>query len=410
VLRKVLFGVSVVSLAAVMGISAQEVVLDFPSWQAEEPGFAEWWHALIVDFEAQHPGVKINLYYVPYPGYVDSLTTRFAAGDPPDIVHLPARNFAAFAAQGWLEPLDELLAKTDILETWTTLQRTDMVWEGETQGVLLMGYGYVFYYNAKLLQDAGLEVPQNLDELIAAAKALTTGEVYGYGCTTTLHPNMYPDITKIVYGQGLCFEKDGALAFTDPAVLQAIEQYRELAKCAPQGLTTEMYREYFINGKIAMIMDGPWVLALLDRAPEEIRPYLKYARPPTLYVTGGSSNSIHIPRGLPSEKRDLVWEFIKLLATPEWQAKYTLMTRSPAPRKGVLTPEMAEAHPDLEFVNKLAAEAISTWPRSPNLLANYTLYAKLIAEAATKLIVTEEPTLAIMKELEERLHSEGLAP
>ena len=89
--------------------SAQGVTLDFPSWQAEEPGFAEWWNGLIGEYEARHPGVKVKLYSIPFANYVNQLTVRFAGQNPPDIVHLPSRNFASFASQQWLEPIDDLL-------------------------------------------------------------------------------------------------------------------------------------------------------------------------------------------------------------------------------------------------------------------------------------------------------------
>src|SRR5579862_5887677 len=94
--------------------SAQTVTLDFPSWQAEEPGFGDWWRGLIQDFESKHPGVKVKFYSVPFANYVNQLTVRFSGENPPDIVHLPTRNFASFASQNWLEPIDDQLKTTDI--------------------------------------------------------------------------------------------------------------------------------------------------------------------------------------------------------------------------------------------------------------------------------------------------------
>ena len=91
--------------APTAGAQGQGVTLDFPSWQAEEPGFGEWWKGLIQEYEAKHPGVKVRLYSIPFANYVNQLTVRFAGQNPPDIVHLPSRNFASFASQNWLEPM-----------------------------------------------------------------------------------------------------------------------------------------------------------------------------------------------------------------------------------------------------------------------------------------------------------------
>ena len=54
---------------------------------------------------------------MPFAQFVKQATVRFAAGSPPDIVHLPSRDFASFADQGWLETLDERLKSNDIPAT-----------------------------------------------------------------------------------------------------------------------------------------------------------------------------------------------------------------------------------------------------------------------------------------------------
>ena len=127
------------SLAATAPAIAQ-TTLEFPTWQAEEPGVSTWWKDLVAAYEKKHPDVKLNLQQVPFAQFVKQMTVRFAAGNPPDIVHLPSRDFASFADQGWLEPLDARLARTDIPANWPALQ-SEMHWNGKTQGVLLMGYG-----------------------------------------------------------------------------------------------------------------------------------------------------------------------------------------------------------------------------------------------------------------------------
>ena len=131
-----------------------------------------WWKELIAAYEKRYPDVKINLQQVPFAQFVKQMTVRFAAGNPPDIVHLPSRDFASFADQGWLEPLDDRLKATDIAANWPPLQ-SEMQWNGKTQGVLLMGYGGVLFYNEQKLKDAKLGVPKTADEWLAAMKATT---------------------------------------------------------------------------------------------------------------------------------------------------------------------------------------------------------------------------------------------
>jgi multiple sugar transport system substrate-binding protein len=165
--------------------SSAPVTLDFPTWQAEEGGFAVFWKEMKAQFEGKNPNVIIQLSNLPFAQYTDTLITRFSAGDPPDIVHIPTRTFGQYAAQGWFASLDNDFAKTDILQNWTALQKS-VVYKGQNQGLLLMGYGAVMFYNEKILNEAGVKVPANKDELIAAVKAIgaLNKDYNAFGLTT----------------------------------------------------------------------------------------------------------------------------------------------------------------------------------------------------------------------------------
>lgn len=385
-----------------------EVTLEFPSWQAEEPGFAQFWEYAIEEFEAKHPDVTVALNQIPFAQFRNSMITRLAAGNPPDVSHWPARNIPELAAEGWFEPLDDRLAETDIPETWTPLQES-MVHNGETVGVLLMGYGYLLFYNEALLEDAGVSVPTTLDELLEAARAVTDRDegIHGFAMVTQEHPNVYVDAAKFVIGEGERFMADGEYRFTEPAVVELIEKYRELGQLSPQGASSAFARQLLIDGRVAMLIDGPWVAATLEQADAEIRPHLKTARVPTTQVTGGPSNSVHIARDIPDYRKDIVWEFIRELTTPEAQKQYTMLTRSPAAREGVLSEAELANDPQLALINESAAQAVNTWPQSDNVNVNYSRFSDIVAAAMLQLI--QDPsadTLSVLEALEERLYSE----
>ena len=379
----------------------RSVELDFPSWQMEEPGAGEYWAEITKAFEAKNPGVHIKRQQIPFREYVDKLTVRFAGNNPPDIVHLPSRNFLAFASQGWLAPLDDVLAQTDVARTYTKMS-DEMRYEGKTYGVLMMAYGMMFYYNEKLLQDAKVAVPRSSDELLKAIAATSDAKAgrFGWGAPTTEHPNLYVEVGTWVTGEGASFFKGSQYNFTDPAVVRAVDKFRAAVKNAPKGTTSEQARQLFIDGKIAMLRDGPWVNAQIRKAPEATRGALKMAMMPFAHVPGGTSNSLHMPAKLDAEKRKYVAEFIKLTTTPEWQAKYTRMTATPAPRRDVLSAAELAASPDLALVNKAAAEAVNLFPENVTLRENYNEFAKVFGESGMKLITSERPTADIMKDLQ----------
>jgi multiple sugar transport system substrate-binding protein len=384
--------------------SAQGVTLDFPSWQAEEPGFAEWWKGLIGEYEARHPGVKVKLYSIPFANYVNQLTVRFAGQNPPDIVHLPSRNFASFASQQWLEPIDDLLKASDIASKWSKMQ-TEMSWTGKTYGVLLLPYGNLLYYNEKLLQDAGAKVPTTPAEWLDAMARTTNRDKGQFGLVTTTaeHPNMFIDAATWVLGEKQDWLKGNKYNFTDPGVVAAMDQFRKSLTYAPPGTNSASARQLFIDGKAAFLRDGPWAWATLQKAKPETRPLLKMAQLPFPVITGGASNSLHIPARLEAQKKKLVWEFIALAASPAWQEKYVQLTGSPAGRIGVIGPEQAKKDPHLGAITLAAEKAENLFPMQPALRENYNEFATLFSRAVVRMQSSSQPTDAILANLQKEL-------
>jgi len=377
------------------------IELEFPSWQIEEPGIADYWTELIKAYEARFPNVKIKKQQVPFREYVDKMTVRFAGNNPPDIVHLPTRNYLAFASQDWLAPLDADLAQTDVKATFTKLA-DEMTYNGKVYGVLMMGYGMMFYYNEKMLADAKVGVPKTSDELLKAIAVTTDANAgrFGYGAPTNEHPNVFVEIGTWVTGEGASLFKNGQYNFTDPAVIRAIDKFRVAVKSAPKGTSSEQARQLFMDGKIAMLRDGPWVAAAIRKAPDATRPSLKMGMMPFATIPGGTSNSLHIPAKIDPEKRKAVWEFIKMTTTPEWQAKFTLLTSSPAPRRNALPAAEVAARPDLVMINRAAAEAANLFPESVTVRENYNEFAKVFVESGMKLMTSDRPTADIMRDLQ----------
>ena len=377
--------------------SAQGVTLDFPSWQAEEPGFSEWWKGLIQEYEGKHPGVKIKFYSIPFANYVNQLTVRFAGQNPPDIVHLPSRNFASFASQNWLEPIDEMLKASDIPGHWSSLQ-SDMQWQGKTYGLLLLPYGNLLYYNEKLLQDVGAKVPTTPAEWLDAMAKTTNRDKGQFGLVTTTaeHPNMFIDAATWVLGLKQDWLKGNKYNFTDPGVVAAVDQFRKSLTYAPPGTSSAVARQLFVDGKAAFLRDGPWVWATLQKAKPEIRPVLKMTQLPFPVITGGASNSLHIPAKLDAQKKKLVWEFIALAATPAWQEKYVQMTGSPAGRLNMISTEQAKKDPHLAAITQAAEKADNLFPTQPALRENYNEFATLFSRAVVRMQSSTQPTEAIL--------------
>ena len=150
--------------------SANAQTLKFVSWQVDEAGTGDWWRNAIDKFEAENPGVTIEFTKVDRGAYADTMTTLFAGGQPPHIVHLASFEYQNFAENGWMENLDPWLEKDGIDLTGWAGQGT-CVWNDETACIMLLYFGFMMAYNPEILADAGVGVPTNFDEFLAAARA-----------------------------------------------------------------------------------------------------------------------------------------------------------------------------------------------------------------------------------------------
>jgi multiple sugar transport system substrate-binding protein len=130
---------------------------------------------------------------------------------------------------------------------------------------------------------------------------------------------------------------------------------------------------------------------------------LKVARVPFPKETGGTSNSIHMAANLAPAKRELVWRFMELAASPKWQSEYVLRSAAPAPRRGALPADAATRLPHLKLVMDAAASAVSVFPSHPAMQESYNEYASLFGRAMMRLITSDEPTDRVLANLQREL-------
>jgi ABC-type glycerol-3-phosphate transport system substrate-binding protein len=64
------------------------------------------------------------------------------------------------------------------------------------------------------------------------------------------------------------------LGHAHPAVVKAVDQWRQATGYAPKGTNSATARQLFIDGKVTFLRDGPWVWGALAKAPADVRPNL----------------------------------------------------------------------------------------------------------------------------------------
>ena len=388
------------AMALTAALPAEAQTLKFVSWQVDERGYGDWWNEVIAEFEASHPGVTIEFTKVARNEYADTMTTLFASGSPPDIVHLASFEYQSFAENGWLEDLDPWIADSDLdLASWAGQNKC--IWNGSTNCLMLLYFGFVMAYNEELLSDAGIAVPTTWDEYLAASRALTQ-DTDGDGLTDqfgTAHQtsggNQYlVEMLNYVLDAGAYWtDANGVPAMNSPEMVEGLRRWKTVITegLTPLDLSAGDVRQMFIEGSVALRLDGPWIYGVMQNAEAEVFEKLKLAAPPLDPPIGGSSNVLAMPSEIPDDRKQLVWDFITLVASPGSQERFAELGASPAPRPGAITDAARSAVPHfdllLETMDAAAAAGVDRIPTG--LEIQYNEFAKVVREEVQRMIIED---------------------
>ncbi len=164
---------------------------------------------------------------------------------PYEIVHGDDGFVLEMAAEGWLMPLDDLIAKYadkydlgDISEALYGLGS----FEGKTYGIPIISNSMNYFYNMDLFEKYGLEVPETYDDVIATAQVLKAEESIDLPFTINLHAGWAWRIEfhnfLIGYG-GKWLNDDNTPAFNNEIGVKAVNKILEVyrATMGEKGLT-----------------------------------------------------------------------------------------------------------------------------------------------------------------------------
>ncbi|MGP6089240.1 ABC transporter substrate-binding protein [Antarctobacter jejuensis] len=345
--------------------AAADETLTFVSWMKDEPGYGDWWNEIIAEFEETHPGVTINMSRVSRAEYADTMFTMFAGGNPPDIVHLAAFEFQPFANEGWMEPLGPWIEKSGLDLTGWAGQST-CEWKGETVCIMLLYTGFVMAYNEAIFAEAGVEVPTDWDGYLKAAQDLrkdTDGDgildQYGIALPFDDPASVMQEALNFVLDTGGRWTVDGEPAFDRPEVIEGLARYKMLFResLTPKELSSADVRQLLLEGRLAMTVDGGWINNTFRSASPEVQQHLKITQSPFSPPLGGTSNVLGMSADMSDEKKELVWDFIEMTASPKYQQRFAEWAKTPAPRPGMDYTQLMADNPSFEVLAKAAKDA-----------------------------------------------------
>jgi len=154
--------------------TAPAEVVEVRLWHTYSPHEENVARALLDEFEADNPNIKVTMEAVPYDQMQTHIMTAVAAGVAPDLVRMDIIWVPQYADIGALLEVDNYMAASGVSSSsFYPGPLSTCVWKGTTYGLPLDTNTRVLIYRKDLFQEAGVSVPTTWDEFLAAAKALT---------------------------------------------------------------------------------------------------------------------------------------------------------------------------------------------------------------------------------------------
>ena len=183
----------------------------------------------IAAFEAK-TGIKVKSYTQGnFNDLHDRYATLFAAQDSSvDVVMTWAGWSAEFGQAGWLQELDPSAVPTDLIQP-----ALDAVsWQQKVYGLPKFSSVQTMFWAKPLFEQAGVDpdtAPQNWDEFVTTAKALTTGDRYGYACDIGNAAGAYQNFLRVLLlNGGDMYDADYKPIFNSEEGVQALSNFVDL--------------------------------------------------------------------------------------------------------------------------------------------------------------------------------------
>ncbi len=275
---------------------------------------------LVERYENENSDVTVDMRYIPFGDFTRTLLQSAAGGEVPDIALVNAFHTQSMADAGIIQDIsdrvDEWGEQDAYFDTnWETTQV-----DGATYGIPHVGDAYAVYYNATILNEAGVEPPVSWDEMADVAGQLSDGNRYGLAFSgiegdegaTAL-------IIRLLAAGGDPAQLDSAEGVT---ALSHITEMIDSGAISNGVLTwnEEDAKNQFANGQAAMMINSATYVSVLREENPDLNWNVELLPTDEQAATFLSAENLTI--GATSENADAAWDLIAWMQQPEVLAEY----------------------------------------------------------------------------------------
>lgn len=273
----------------------------------------KYWDKLVEEYEADHPGVKIDVSVYSWNDVDRKVREMVAAGDPPDMAQIGA--YADYAAQNQLYKADDLLSIPVQADFVGQLAAAGQV-KGVQYGMPFASSTRVLFYNKTLFAKAGITPPKTWDDLADDAEALKDeGVKYPYALPLGPEEAQAETMQWMLSGGGGYADTVGSYGIDSPENIDTFSWLKNelVAKdltgpVAPGELNRAAAFAAFAKGEVGMLNGHPSLMKIAAKNGVE------YGMVPTPGKEGTSKSTLGVADWMTAFRknghRDQVGDFL----------------------------------------------------------------------------------------------------
>lgn len=220
---------------------------------------------VIQDYNASQSNYEVTAKYVPFADFKKQLSIGASADELPDIAILDSPDHASYVEMGIFE---DLTGKFDVGSYYEGTVNSCTV-DGKLYGVPFGVNCLALYYNEDMLNEAGCEVPTTWDELMTAAKALTTDSVTGLAlCSVQNEEGTFNFVPWLWSTGATSYDINNENGIRALSFIQSLIEEGVMSKECINWTQGDVMNQ-FISGNVAMMENGPWQIPTMQsEAPD----------------------------------------------------------------------------------------------------------------------------------------------
>lgn len=277
-MRKVLLGIAVILWGAIFSACGKEqdfveadvqeiqelVIWSYFETTAQREGLDK----LLRDFNQSQNEYRARWEYVPMTSFNKKLSSAYTENDLPDMAIIDNPDMPGLIHMGAFEDITGYMEKWEKEDFYPEILQT-VEKDGSYFGVPLNCNSTALVYNKKMFEEKNLEVPTTLEEFCSVAKILTDEDRYGFMMCCIEGEQGTFQILPWIRAFGEDMANIGGEKTKE--ALKFLKNLVDDGSCPKDciNMTQTDLAQQFIEEKVAIIQNGPWIFPELDQAEIE---------------------------------------------------------------------------------------------------------------------------------------------